>query len=273
MARRNMDLNVQQRLVGYYTLSDGMRLWVPPSEQFIMKTLPAEVDPFLSSATQEFPLGTELYYAERKFRYAKSGASVVPVANLVQAVVPLAGHIDEVVNSAAADATTIDFTPNTVTTDDMAANEFADGYLHINDDTGEGYMYRIRSHPAIVGGTSGTITLYDKILLTLGADATATIIHAPYRGFIIHPSPPTAKVLGVTVIPSVANEFCWLQYQGPCAVLTQGTLVIADSCVPSATVDGAVMPSAAFETDGPVIGEVLAVNATGEHSPIWLAIP
>ena len=110
-------------------------------------------------------------------------------------------------------------------------------------------------------------------MLWLVADATATVLHHPYRKVIVHPSPQTAQLVGVTVAAVAANAYCWLQYSGPCAVLTQGTLVIGDSCVPSATVDGAVMPSAAFETDGPMVGHVMAVNADTEYSPIWLGLP
>ncbi len=269
MADRNID-EVGMRL--YHQTVDGMRLYFPPSAEKVITVAPARINPYAVETTQRFPLGTRLIDGDREFRYAKAG-NTIPVANLVQGTVPLAGHIDEVVNEPAADATTIAFTPNTVTTDDITANQFRDGYIHINDDTGEGYMYRIKSHPAILGGASGTITLYDPIVVALGANATATIHYNRYKKFLIHASPPTALLAGVTCCPVVLNDFCWLGVAGPFPVLTQGTLVIADFCVPSATVDGAVMPSAAVETDGPPVGMVMAVNADTEYSAIWLNIP
>lgn len=259
---------------------EGMEVYLPVSHVFKskIKVVPAKIDPFATDTVQQYPLGTELRHGLRRFRYALNGGSSIAVAKLVQSVVPLAGHIDEVVDEPAAGSTTIAFTPNTVTTDDLAENELADGYLYINDDTGEGYMHQIKSHPAIVGGTSGTITLVDPIVVTLGANATATVLHNPYRKVIIHPSPPTAPVMGVTVAAVGANEFCWLQVYGPCPVLIDGTVVIAQEVMPSTNTDGAVMALGFTEgtpnvTIAPPCGVVLAVNATTEHGAIWLNLP
>ena len=68
------------------------------------------------------------------------------------------------------------------------------------------------------------------------------------------------------------DAFGWLQTKGICAVLVQGTHVIGDFVVPSATVDGATMPSAAFETDGPYVGVVANLEADGEMGLVNLAI-
>ena len=272
MADRNQTTEFGLKYI--WATQEGMMVMKPHSDFIERHVQDGKIDPFASDGTvQKWPLGTELWYADRRFRYAKAGGTALVTGKLYQSVVPLAGHIDEVVGEPAAGDTTIAFTPNTVTTDDLAANQLADGYLYINDDTGEGYMYRIKSHPAILGGASGTITLYDPIVVTLGSGATATVLHNPYRGIIVHPSPATAKLAGVAVYPVPANEFGWIQYRGPCAVLTGGTIVISDVVVPSTATDGAVMASAAIETDGPVIGEVMAVNADTEHSAIYLAMP
>lgn len=270
MADRNLTTRMMTQI---FTNREGMKLWLPPSDVVEVGGIPAIIDPWAESVGQKYPLGTKLTYGEREFVYAKMGATAGVPGNLYQAVVPLAGHIDEAIDTPAVGDTTIAFTPNTVTTDDLAANELADGYIWINDDTGEGHLYKIKSHPAIVGGVSGVLTLYDPIRLAIGASGTATVLHNRYRNVIVHPSPPTAIIAGVCGFIVTANYYCWLQTKGPCAVLTQGTVVIADVVVPSATVDGAVMPSAAFETDGPVVGQVMAVNADGEYSGIWLDIP
>jgi hypothetical protein len=195
-------------------------------------------------------------------------------AKLMQSVVPLAGHINEVVTAAAIAANTISFTPAVAVTDDMAANEFADGYLHFNASTGQGYMHRIRSHPAITGAVAGVLTLYDPIVVaTVAATTKATILHHPLRKIIISDSPSTAQPVGVTVAAVAANAYCWIQYQGPCACLVGGTWIINDILVSSATTDGAIMPSAAFETDGPEIGIAMAVNADTEYGPVYLTLP
>jgi len=251
---------------------EGMTIRIPPSDFKHMTVQDGHTDPFSTSTTQLYPLGTELYYADRVFRYAQAGGTALAVGKLMQSVVPLAGHIDEAVAVSVAGDTTLTFTPNTVTTDDLAANELADGYIYINDDTGEGYAYRIKSHPAITGGTAGVLTLYDPVLLATGASATATVLHHRYRKVIIHPSPPTAAIAGVTVCPIAANSYGWLQVQGLCPVLIDGTVVIKNSVVPSANTDGAVMAAIDFQLEQ-IVGHVMAVNATTEYGAILLSIP
>jgi hypothetical protein len=269
MADRNL---TNMRANGVYTTREGMVLEIPADDVFKVNYIPRTVDPFSQSTSQEFPLGTKLTYADRVFRYALNGAVLGVTGSLYQAVVPLAGHIDEVIGTHGIGDTAIDFTPNTVTTDDLAANELVNSYININDDTGEGQLLRIKSHPAIVGGVLGVLTLIDPVHVAIGANATGTVLHNPFWKVIIHASPPTAGLAGVMTVPVAAASYCWLQTKGPASVLTQGTLVIGDLCVPSATVDGAVMPSAALETDGPMVGHVLAVNATGEHSIVRLIL-
>lgn len=262
---------------GWLTWPSGMMLRRMPSIHGGRVIRDGRVDPFVTGgSTQLYPLGSELWWADRKFKYAKMGASAGVVGKLYQSVVPLAGHIDEVASGTAGN-TTISFTPNTATTDDLAANELADGYIYINDDTGEGYAYRIRSHSAIVGATSGTLTLYDDIKVTLGGSATATVIHNPYRAVILHPSPPTAQYVGVTVCAVTGGDYCWLQTWGPCPVLTDGTIVVGGGVMASDNVDGSVeawVPET--DTTGEVetmpVGFVMAVNADTEYSLIDLRI-
>lgn len=277
LVERNFAREQQQHR---YSTRHGMFVTIPPTSKLLgtnsdlfPQNYPHQIDPFIEDSVQRFPLGTKLEYGHRVFRYAKAGAVALTLGKLMQSPVPLAGHINQAINEPAVGATTISFTPFAATTDDVAANALADGFIFVNDETGEGAMYQIKSHPALTGGAAGTITLVDPIIVAPVAAATATVLYPPWRNVILHPSPPTAQVVGVTVCNVTANYYCWLQVQGPCAVLTQGTLVIADLCVPSATVDGAVMPSVALETDGPVVGHVMAVNADTEYSAIWLDLP
>ena len=271
MADRNLDVYFRS---GRFTTREGMMLDIPPSgfDWRAIGGVPAVVDPYAESLTQQFPLGTKLVYGSRVYRYGRMGATAGVAGNLYQAVVPLAGHIDEVIGTHAVGATAIDFTPAVAATDDLALNELQDGFFHPNDEAGEGLEYLIKSHPAITGAVLGVLTLIDPLVIAIVAAGTGTVTHNKFRSVIIHGSPPTAPVAGVAKRAVTAAYYCWLQVGGPCSVLTQGTLVVADFCVPSATVDGAVMPSAAVETDGPPVGHVMAVNVDTEYSQIWLTI-
>jgi len=242
----------------------GQVLNIPPDNTLSGIVLPSEIDPYTTDSTQKFPLGTRLscYGGQEVYRYALEGGNAVEVGALCQSVVPLAGHIDEVVGTAAVGATTIAFTPNTVTTDDLLANELAGGYIYIYDATGEGYKYRIASHPAITGGTSGTLTLFDPIkVATVTGTSKATVIHNPYYKFIIHAADPSAIPIGWTVTAVTASHYTWLLTHGPCCALIDGTTVMGTPCRPSEDDTGAV---AAMDYDEAAVADNGKVGWTME---------
>lgn len=243
----------------------GQLLEIPPDDNLARIVLKSEIDPYGESAIQEFPLGTKLscWGGQEVYRYALEGGAGLEIGALVQALVPLAGHINEVCGSAAVGDTVIDFTPNTQTTDDLVANELAGGYIYIYDGAGEGAKYRVKSHPAIVGAVSGVLTLYDPIRIATGG-LVATVIHNPFYKFLIHPSPPTAMVLGWTVAAVTASYYCWLQTKGPCCALIDGTVVMGEEVRPSEDDDGAVAAQVYDEdndADHGIVGKVLEIGA------------
>ena len=263
MTARNITI---KRRWSHIVLPSGMILTIPPDDNLAQVTVSDEVDPYATSATQQFPLGTKLEYGPEVYRYALEGGVGVEIGALCQSVVPLAGHINEVCGSSAVGATTLDFTPKVVTTDNLAENELAQGYVYIYDSTGEGAKYRIKSHPAIVGAVSGTLTLYDPIRIATSG-LLATVIHNKFRKFIIHPSPPTATPCGWTVTAVTADYYCWLQTKGPlCSLIDSGgsAVVMGQPCVPSAEDDGAVQifdPDVATEPNAGVVGWIMEIGA------------
>jgi len=260
MATRNI---TNKRRWSVISLPEGMIMTIPPDDNLKRIVIPASVDPYAESATQEWPLGTKLQYGDEVYRYALEGGAGVEIGALCQAVVPLAGHINEVCGSEAVGDTVIAFTPNTQTTDDLAANELARGYIYIYDGTGEGAKYMIKSHAAIVGGVSGDLTLYDPIRIATGG-LVATVLHNKFYKFLIHPSPPTAIPVGWTVAAVTASYYCWLQTKGPLCALIDGTVVMGEEVRPSEDDDGAVAAQVYDEdndADHGIVGRVLEIGA------------
>ena len=115
MVDRNLVIKVRG---GMYSTEEGMSLIIPPSGfdwRATVGSVPGVVDPFSENVAQQFPLGTKLIYGEQTFRYARMGAVAGVAGSLYQAVVPLAGHINEVIGAPAVGAVVIDWTPNTDT--------------------------------------------------------------------------------------------------------------------------------------------------------------
>lgn len=247
-----------------HSTGEGQVLFIPPDDNLDIR-LPDRIDPFAESSVQEFPLGTCLscWGDSERYRYVLAGAAGIEIGALCQAVVPLAGHINEAIDEPSVGDTTIFFVPNTVTTDDLVANELAEGYIYIYDGTGEGAKYRIKSHPAIVGGTGGYLTLYDPIRIAPAAASVATVIHNPYRAIIIHPSPNTAMVVGWTVAALTASYYGWVQTKGPVCALIDGTVVMGMPVRVSEDDDGAVAALDRDEAtaDQPVVGVAMEIGA------------
>lgn len=233
------------------------------------------VNPYAVGTTQLYPLGAKLIYNDREYRYAKAGATI-PAGNVVQSRIHAHATHHRNMNVAAA---AIGATEVTVTTGgtSITANEYAGGYLYVNDGTGEGLAYKIKSHPARSGAGAITITLYDPITVALVGSGTSevSLAHNKYTGVIKSPgtTPMTGESLGVASSVLADGEFFWVQTKGPAAVLVSGAVVVGDSvCVTiSGGTAGAVIARIADEAAQRVsrtVGQVLLVNATTEYSLI-----
>jgi hypothetical protein len=238
-----------------------------------------EGEQFHFTAAPRFALGTLGILPDgREFRYAKMGATLGAPGKLYQSEVPGANFDELVVPSAVAvGSRTVTVTNGaTAITTDM----FAGGYLNVEDDTGEGRLYKIKSNTADAGNGAVTITLAEgcSIQVALTTNTTVGLTKSPFADVIIHPSPPTAALAGVCVAAVTAANYCWLQVKGPSSLLGTGTLVIGKNCVPSVTVDGSVDPPALTEGgpntgfDQPMVGRVMEVAATTEYSLVYLLL-
>lgn len=215
----------------------------------------------------------------RKFVYAKAGASALAVAKLTQQVAHVgADHLECVVSDTAIGQTRIYLTLNG-TTNGVTANQYKDGFLWINKNTGIGHLYKIRGHAAAAAGGAFYMELYDPIRVATASSAECSLMTHPQAGVVIHPSPPTGALAGVPPRAVTAAYYFWNQVKGVCSILTVGTIVAGKAVVPSLTVDGGVDPPALSEGtpntafDQQVCGTVLVVNITAEYSLINLNIP
>ncbi len=229
---------------------------------------------FEESSTQKYKLGTRRRISDgREFIYGHAGASNLAVGKLMQASLPDTANTANLAVTNVANAVANAVRQITVTNGDHAlantANAYAEGYVAIQDGTGLGYLYKIKNHPAIAANANGVFTLYDKLRANL-TNAHVTLIKHPCEGILIHASPPTAGLVGVTLDNVTANYFAWFQTKGPASVLVQGTLVIGDTCIADATTDGAVGPSANGQETEIQVGRVIDIGANGEYGIVDL---
>lgn len=234
---------------------------------------------FEASNTQKHPLGTIRQLSDgRCFVYARLGANVV-AGDLLQSAVHAAANTANLAVGANANIgdKSVTVTP---ANDTITANEFAEGYLHINTPVanGAGFMYKIRGHAAVAANTAVAMKLYDSLLANIHAAASkATITHHPCYGAIPHLSPPTEALQGVVPI-TVANyadtPYVWIQNRGPAVVEADGTLVKGERVI-TGSADGTVSPSSGNAIDDiklQIVGTVIRDNANDHWALIDLNI-
>lgn len=185
------------------------------------------------SAVQNFALGASRQEGASLYRYGLAGAAPIALGVLCQAPAPAGVHHDLVpAASYLAGTRTVVLTIGAA---NIAADEYAGGWLHVNDGTGQGQRFKILSHPAALANALCAFTLVEPITTTFAiANTLCAITRNPYNQAIIHPAPPTSKLVGVPVAAIGAGLFGWFQTRGPAAVLTAGTLYIYQQVRPGA---------------------------------------
>lgn len=207
---------------------------------------------FVDSADKLHNLGEKVYSNDgRAYRYCKAGGTALAAGKLQQASAQDTGDHNLAIAAAAVGATSIT-TTGTVT---VTANQYADGFVGIADDAGEGYIYAISGHAAATAAAF-TINLKDSIKVALTTSTTIDLIKNPYDSVIINPTTISSSPSGVAVIALTASQFGWLQVEGPANVLIDGTGTVGTDVVASDNVAGAVEVVA----DG--IPEILSVVGT-----------
>ena len=236
-----------------------------------LKTQGFAQDIYKESSVQLEELGTLRILSDgRKFQYARAGATALAAGKVTQTAIPSANASDEVV---AASAAVGDMSISVTFGGAVTADFYKDGLLWVNDDTGEGHLYRVRGHAA--GTTAVIVYLKDPIRVAVTAGSgTVSLIQNPQDLVLVYPTTGTGAPAGVPPIPVTANCYFWNQVAGPVPVLTDGTVVIGQHVRVSDAVAGAVEPLDRDGTDEneAEVGTVLAVNANTEYSLINLAI-
>ena len=180
-----------------------------------------------------YPLGHTLILPDdREYRFTLNDGTVEVAGNLYQSVVGLAGHTNRGADVARAiGATAIG---GNITTTVAAADIYAEGTAHTNNDTGAGYSYRIRramtagaAHASAASTAALTVNLDvgESVQVAIDTTTEVTFTRNRYHAALITAAPPTAPLTGVSPGVAAADRFYWSQVKGYAAVQAQiGTL-------------------------------------------------
>jgi len=236
----------------------------------------ADADPYSESSTQLFPLGSTLNLGDRVFKYAQMNGAVTAGKVLQQKASLIANHSQMTATAAVAadsDATTTDISVETQGDTDITANQYQDGYLHVNDAAGEGQSWRIKSHPAHdhSDDPSIVITVYGGVATALTTSSELTLSQNVYKDVIVAPTAETGSVIGVTNIDMTDDYYGWVQVRGPKAVLASGTIVLGQKVTRSGGTAGACLVGA-DDVLMPIGQSMVSTLVSGEYALIDLNI-
>lgn len=199
-------------------------------------------DEKVTGTTQLHALGTRMLVPDSRVYYYGQTDGTQTAGAICQSAVGVANHdMDLVVNTASAGAKSLAITlGGTAATED----QYKDGYVYVNDGTGEGHLYKIRQHDAISSGAEGTFNLYDGdgIATAFVAATIVGLVKNPYKDFIVYPTTATGHAVGVAATDFADDEFGWLQTWGPAVVLCDVAFVIGNHVRVSDNVAGAGEP-------------------------------
>ena len=168
---------------------------------------------------------------QRKYCFALNDGTVEVAGNLYQSVASVAGHVNrgpDVARAIAATAVSATLT-STAAADDI----YAEGIVHINNDTGQGYSYRIRRANTVEAANadavaSGVLTVNlqagETVQVAIDTTTEVTFTRNRFHQVLITATPPTAGLAGVSPGVAAADRFYWSQVGGYAAVLASGTM-------------------------------------------------
>lgn len=208
----------------------------------------------------------------RKFRYAKAGGALAAGKMCIGAAVA-ANHINVSVAAAAIGARTVLVTvgATAVTTD-----AYVDGFLQVNDGTGEGYQYRIQSNTACDSAGTTIVTLAEPIRKALVASGTSQVSLVPNPwSSVTQSAVEESMAAGVAPVDAASGQYCWLQTGGPANVLQAGTGAVGSNFTLGAVAGSVSVISATIATTitQPIVGYGFGTAGVDtEYAPIWLTI-
>lgn len=104
------------------------------------------------------------------------------------------------------------------------ANQYAGGFVVVNDNNGEGHTLRIASHPAADASGSLAITLEEGSSVAITSASEVCLLPAHGADVIIQPTTVTGAQVGVTLNAIAASAYGFVVSRGIVSCLAQGAI-------------------------------------------------
>lgn len=104
------------------------------------------------------------------------------------------------------------------------ANQYAGGFVVVNDNNGEGHTLRIASHPAADASASLAITLEEGSSVAITSASEVCLLPAHGKDVVIQPTTVTGAQVGVTLNAIAAGAYGFVVSRGIVSCLAQGAI-------------------------------------------------
>jgi len=199
-----------------------------------------------TDSSAQLPVGTLGETTDgRKYRYASAGGADLDPGKLTVAATQLANHENMTPAVTAIGATKVTVTLGATA---ATANFYANGYLVVNDVTGEGIAYRVTGHPAADSAATLVVTIAEPITVALDATSQVSLVANPYKTVVISATDQADMPVGVPNVTISSGEYGWIQTGG----------------VASVWADEAITAGLAVTTGTGTAGQVEAKDGAGE---------
>ncbi len=193
--------------------------------------LRAANDQYHPTIDQRVMLGCKLELADgRIFRYCRNSSAAALTKALMTQEAEATGNWTNESQSSGTAAAIGDKSITIAVSTAPTAHIWDDGYLFIQDGTGQYEMYIIKSHT--LTGTP-TITIADeggiRVATVASGSTEISVVKSLYRDVVVHPvNTATGIPTGVPITTVPISYYFWAQRRGPCAVQvdTDETLTI-----------------------------------------------
>ena len=220
------------------------------------------------TTAKKHKLGTRMQIAETEYVYASAGEAL-SAGQLMESAANISTEDEDLaVATTAAGATAVTVTFGAAVT----LNEYADGFLYVNNGggAGDGFRYKIKSHPA---GTAVAVTLdhEDGLItaLTNGTDVVGAV--KPLTSGVLQSNTTAGNaVVGVTMNDIANGSYGWLQVRGQGVCLIQGTPGVGLGLMRSNGTTGAVELADGSLQDVGAMGRTAGVDA--QYHEVFLTI-
>jgi len=148
------------------------------------------------------------------------------------------------------------------------ANQYAGGFVVVNDNNGEGQTLRIASHPAASASASLTLTLEEGGTVALTSASEVCLIPAHGADIVINPTTATGAVAGVTMYALAAGDYGFVVTKGVTSCLAQGAIGVGLGISPG-SVAGSVAVAAATTSR---LGYAAAAGVDTEYRSVFINV-